>query len=134
MTTAYLELDNVTLVRRGYEAFAAGDVAALTELFHADAAWYGVQTGVLRGTYRGREAIVGFFGQLQRETAGSFRHKPVAMASDGNRVFVQTESSARRHGQLLRTSDIAVFTLERGQVTEVRLYSGDYPAAAAFWR
>jgi ketosteroid isomerase-like protein len=134
MTTAFLELDNVTLVRRGYEAFSSGDVGALKELFHEDAVWHGTPTGVLRGTYRGRAAIVDFLGQVQRETAGSFRLKPVAMASEGNRVFVQTESSARRHGQLLRSSDIAVFTIERERVVEVRAYSGDHPAAAAFWR
>jgi hypothetical protein len=41
--------ENAELVRRGYEAFNAGDLAALGELFAEDAVWYAAGSGVLSG-------------------------------------------------------------------------------------
>ena len=40
MTTAQVGQDNVALIKRGYEAFGAGDMATLTGLYHPDAAFF----------------------------------------------------------------------------------------------
>lgn len=50
--------EKVELVRRGHEAFDAGDVDTLRELFAEDAVWHGAGNGVLSGTKQGREAIL----------------------------------------------------------------------------
>src|SRR5450631_426384 len=75
MTTAHVEQDNLKLIHQGFEAFAAGDMAALTKLFQADAEWHESPVGVIVGNYHGRDAIFGFFGQVHQETAGTFRAK-----------------------------------------------------------
>ena len=56
--------ENVELVRRGYEAFNAGDMATLSELFAEDAVWHVAGNGVLSGTKQGRDAVLAYFGEL----------------------------------------------------------------------
>jgi len=123
----------VALIRRGFEAFAAGDMAALTELFHADASWHSVPAGILSGSYRGRDAIFAFFGQTQQEAGGTFSATPLDMAVSGERVFVLSQDKAKRKGRTLDTSNVVVFTLAGGRVREVHQFFGDHPAEVAFW-
>ena len=44
------EHPNVELTRRGYDAFAKGDLATLSELIAEDAAWHVLGVGPLSGT------------------------------------------------------------------------------------
>ena len=50
MASSHAEIDNIDRVKRGFEAFAAADMAALNELFDADARWRGDLTGILAGS------------------------------------------------------------------------------------
>jgi ketosteroid isomerase-like protein len=61
--------ENAEIVRRGYQAFNAGDVETLTELFDESASWHSPGRGPLAGDYVGREAVFGYFGQLGGQTA-----------------------------------------------------------------
>jgi ketosteroid isomerase-like protein len=128
-----LEKDNIGLVRDGFRAFAAGDMAALGGLFDANAAWHSQPTGILIGEYQGRDAIFAMFGKLHQETAGTFRSTPIAMAATGDKVFVQTETTGERHGRSLRGGEVLVFTVADGRVREVRIFTGDYAALQTFW-
>src|ERR1700735_4318115 len=86
--TGATETQNIAVVRRGYEAFAKGDIETLKGLFTADANWHALAAGVLPGNYRGAQAILGFFGQLAHETDGTMRVEPLTMAASGDHVFV----------------------------------------------
>ena len=57
MTTAQVAQDNAALVVRGYQAFAAGDMPTLKELYHPDAAFHTVPDKQSDGSHRGRDAI-----------------------------------------------------------------------------
>ncbi len=133
MTTTDVGTNNMELVRKGFEAFAAGNMAALGELFDSNATWHSAAAGILAGDYRGRDTIFAMFGQLHKETAGTFRSTPVAMAASGDKVFVQTEVSGERKGRKLKDAEVIVFTLAGGHVREVHLYNENYPAALEFW-
>jgi len=52
--------EDVDLVRRGYEAFIAGDMVWLNEHFHENIVWHTPGHNVLSGTYRGRENVLAF--------------------------------------------------------------------------
>ncbi len=54
--------DDVELVRRGYEAFIAGDMVWLDEHFHKNVVWHVPGHSVLSGTHRGRDAVVAILG------------------------------------------------------------------------
>jgi len=133
MATVRVEHDNVALVRRGFEAFGTGDMAALAELFHPDATWHAAPTGVLTGDYRGRDAIFASFAQLHGETGGTFESVPTLMASADGRVFVHANVSGRRKGRTLSSDEVIIFTLVDGTVRDVRIYVGDHDAQVAFW-
>jgi uncharacterized protein len=133
MTTTHVEQTNTEVVRRGFEAFAAADLATLTKLIDADATWHASPAGVLGGNYNGRDAILASFAQLQKETAGTFRSKPVAMAASGDKVFVQAEITAERKGRKLKAGEVLVFTVMDGRLRDVHLYYGDHPENEKFW-
>lgn len=133
MTSTQLELDNIDRIRKGFEAFAAADLATLSELFEADAVWHSEPMGIFAGDYHGRDAIFAMFAQLGQETTGTFRSHPTAVAASNDKVFVQTNATGDRHGRRLNTNEVLVFTLADGRVREVRLYQGDSAQTAAFW-
>jgi ketosteroid isomerase-like protein len=127
------EAQNLAAIQRGFEAFAKGDIETLKTLFSPNANWNQVETGVLRGNYRGAHAILEFFGQLAHETQGSLRVEPMTMAASGDHVFVFERVTGKRKGKTLETKEVLVFKLDNGVVTEVTELQSDYPAVAQFW-
>jgi ketosteroid isomerase-like protein len=127
------EAQNIAVVRRGYEAFAKGDIETLKTLFSANATWHMSETGVLRGNYRGAQAILEFFGQLAHEAQGSLRVEPLTMAASGDQVFVLERTTGKRKGKTLDTNDVLVFKLDKGVVTEVSDFQLNHTGDAQFW-
>jgi ketosteroid isomerase-like protein len=128
-----IETQNIAGVRRGYEAFAKGDIGTLKALFTSDAKWHALQAGVLPGNYHGARAILGFFGQLAQETGGSIRVEPLTIAGTGDHVFVLNRIIGSRKGKTIDTRGVLFFTVSDGFVTEVRDFTADYPAFSHFW-
>ena len=88
--TSATETQNIATVRRGYEAFARGDIETLKTLFSPGANWHAVQTGVLRGNYRGAQGILEFFSQIRwhdaRRTTDNGRvRRPCVRSAAGHR-------------------------------------------------
>lgn len=133
MSNSEVERDNIGLVRRGFEAFGAADMAKLAELFDAGCVWHAQPSGILNGEYRGRDEIFAMFAQLHQETTGTFRSTPTTMAASGDKVFVQAEMTGERHGTSLRTGEVIVFTIGQGRVREVHIYLANHTETAAFW-
>jgi uncharacterized protein len=133
MTSTHAELDNIDRVRKGFEAFAASDMATLSELFDPNAEWHVEPTGILSGNYEGRNAIFAMFAQVGQETAGTFRSVPTTMAASGDKVFVQCSVTGNRKGHNLNADEVLIFTLAGGRVREVRLYQAAPAENAAFW-
>jgi uncharacterized protein len=133
MAITQVEQDNLTAIRRGFEAFNVGDMATLSELFDRGAAWYGPAVGILQGHYAGRDAIFAMFAQIGTETGGTFRAVPSTFAGSGDKVFAQAIATGSRNGRTLESDEVIVFTLTEGKVREARLYFMDYAANVAFW-
>ncbi len=131
--TSSEEARNLEVVRRGFEAFEAGNAEGLLKTLAPNAHYHLAPVGKFTGDYRGAPAIMEFFGQVAQESEGTFRVTPVEMAASGNHVFVLYRTNAKRGGKTLDSSDIGVFTLAGGVVTEGMICQTDYPANAAFW-
>ena len=127
------EKHNLAIIRRGYEAFAKSDIETLKTLFSTSANWNAVGTGILRGNYRGAQAIFEFFGQLGRETDGTVRVEPQTMAASGDHVFVLERVTGKRKGKNHDTNSVLVFKLTNGVVTEVTEFQCDHPKVVQFW-
>ena len=127
------ETQNVAAIQRGFEAFAKGDIETLKTSLFTQRELESAETGVLRGNYRGVQAILEFFGQLAHETEGSLRVEVLTMAASGDHVLVFERVTGTRKGKTLETKEALVFKLVNGVVTEVTELQSDYPAVAQFW-
>lgn len=125
--------ENVELIRRGYEAFDAGDVATLRELFAEDAVWYVAGNGVLSGTKHGREAILAYFGELATRSNGSFKVTVQELIGGDNHIVGLQHNHAETNGKTLDTDGALTFQIRDGKITEGREFFDDTAQGDAFW-
>lgn len=125
--------ENAELVRRGYEAFSAGDMATLGELFAEDAVWHVSGDGVLSGTKEGRDAILAYFGELGTRSGGNLKVTvEEIIAGDTNTVAVQ-HNHAENGGRALDQDGALAFQVRDGKITNVREFFQDTAKGDAFW-
>jgi ketosteroid isomerase-like protein len=125
--------ENAELVRRGYEAFNAGDLASLGELFAEDAVWYAAGSGVLSGKKQGREAILAYFGELGMRSQGSFQATVKDIVGGENHTVGIQQSHAESNGKTLDVATAIAFVLRDGKVVEGREFFEDTASADEFW-
>jgi len=127
------EHPDVELARRGYEAFAKGDLATLTELLAKDAVWHVQTGGPLDGDYQGRDEVLGFFGRLAGETGGTFRLEVHDVLANDEHTVVLATLTASRRGKSIEVPVANVAHNRDGQVTEFWSAVADPKAALDFW-
>jgi len=128
------EHPDITLVRRGFAAFSAGDVATLSEIIAEDATQFQPGNSEMAGTREGREAILTFYGQLAAETNGTFRVELEHALSDGQGHVVAIQRvTAQRKGRSLDSYASLVFTISDGQARDIHGYEEDFEAWDEFW-
>ena len=126
---------DVDVVRAGFEAVAAGDMAGFAAMFHPDATWNHRNDDRLGGVHHGSDGIVAFIAESGQLTAGTLRAVPEVLMPDGDgRVAVLTRiTAARPDGRSFDDTQILLFTLENGRVRTVDQFVGDPTAVTAFW-
>jgi ketosteroid isomerase-like protein len=132
MTTDTMADADTGVVRSVFAAFAAGDLAAIGDLFHPDPTWNHRNQdhpGRPAPGHRRDHRIPGESAQL---TSGTLRPAPQSFLADG--------WPRPRPGQrpapgwpLVRHPQIALFTLDAGKVHSVDQFVGDPAAVTAFW-
>jgi ketosteroid isomerase-like protein len=127
------EHPNVELARRGYEAFAKGDLATMTELIADDVVWHVQGGGPLSGDYHGRDQVFGFFGRLAEETGGTFRLDVHDILANDEHTVVLATLTATRGGKSIEVPVANVNHNRDGQVTEFWSAVTDPAAALDFW-
>jgi len=134
MSTSITEHANGALVRRGYEAFNAGDIETLTELFDENASWHTPGRSPLAGDNEGRDAVFTQFGRYGGETGGTFKATLLhVLTGDGGRVVGLHHNTAERNGKQLDVYCCIVFELEDGRVVDGREHFFDLYAWDEFW-
>ena len=123
---------NEDLVRRGFDAFARGDVDTLRELIDQDAVWHAPGRNPLAGDHQGVEAILGFFARTMEITGGTFRAElHDAVANDEHAVAIYV-SRGQREGRTLDGNVVLVSHIRNGRLAETWQLSGDQYAADEF--
>lgn len=127
------ENDQMRLVQRGYAAFNAGDVEALMSLFASDVVQHVPGDGPLAGTYKGPEAVLGYYGKLAELTGGSFRALPVDIHGDGlGHVLAVHQTIATRNGATRVARGSILFSIVGDKVHDLLEMHGDLPGDDAF--
>ncbi len=112
---------NLLRSRKGYEAFAKGDLATLTEQWREDIRWHEPGTSELAGDYEGPQAVFGMFARLMELTESSFRAEPVLLCADDEHGMALVRFTAHRGDRHLDTL-----------VAQVARFDGD-GRVAEFW-
>ncbi len=127
------EHPNVELTRRGYEAFAKADLAALSGLIAGDVTWHVAGAGPLSGTYHGQDEVFGFFGRLAEETGGTFRLDVHDVLANDEHAVALCTLSASRSGKSIEVPVANVSHVRDGKVTEFWGATTDPQASIDFW-
>jgi ketosteroid isomerase-like protein len=113
--------EDVDLVRRGYEAFGAGDMDTLRGLFAEDAVWH------LGGS------ILAYFGELFTRSDGTIKVDLDDLIGGENHTVGFQRVHAQRNGAAIDQRTVIVFALKDGKVSEVYEFPEDTAKAADFW-
>ena len=117
--------EDAALVRKGYEAFIAGDMEWLNEHLHENVVWHVPGHNVTSGDYRGREDVLGFFAKSVQIALPEFDMHDI-VASDDHVIALATVRWRRNDNDATYEGRIGqVFHLEDGKVLEVWTMSDD---------
>ena len=114
-----------------FDAFAAGDLAAVRELSRPDAVWHAQRLGLLGGDHEGWPAVAAFFDRTMELTNGSFSVTIEDVLTDDSSVAAVARSRGERDGRRLDDRQVHLFRLENGLVAEVWQFPGE--DTVAFW-
>ncbi len=124
---------NVELVRRGYQAFADGDMAWMKENLAGDIVWHVPGNNPLSGDKVGIDPVLAFFGQTIQMTEGTFRielHDVVG--GEDHVVALTTATGSRPDGRTLVNRAAQIFHVRDGKAAEVWNFTDDQAALDAF--
>ena len=123
---------NEELVRKGFEAFAKGDMATLDGLFADDATWHSAGDYAIAGDFTGKQEIFANFGRVREMTDTFSQDLHDVLANDDHAVALASVK-ATRVGRELDSNQVFVFHFDGEQVSSVWVHNYDGDATAAFW-
>jgi ketosteroid isomerase-like protein len=127
------EHPNAAVMRRAYAAFAAGDLATMSEILHPEIRFHVPGRASLSATYTGRDATFGYFGKLMELTGGTFRLENIELfPSDFGGVYLD-RLTATREGKTLDLGLCLVVRIVDGRFVEAWDHFEDTAAWDAFW-
>ena len=126
---------NAALVRRALrDGFLTGDFDVLTDAFADDITWHLSGANPLAGTYRGREAVFGYFAKIMELTAGTLRPVDRDTAGGDEHGVLLLHTTATRIGKRpLDIDEILVCRVVNGRMAEVHQFQYDRQAWDEFW-
>lgn len=110
------EQKNIELVKKGYEAFSAGDVDTVMSLFDDNIEWIQPGDSAISGTYHGKAELGEHLSRLAEK---SLTVKLNRLLADGDTVVALTEVAVGNE----RGQDADVFALRDGKTVRVQVYT-----------
>ena len=110
--------DNAEVVRKGYEAFSKGDVAAFDDILTPNCVWHVPGRGQLAGDKRGKDAVVAYFTRLGELSGGSIAVDLHDVIANDDHVVGLHRTSAHRGEQSYETTEAVVFHMRDGRIAE----------------
>ena len=95
---------NVETCKKGYAAFAAGDVETVLSYYDDDVEWVVLGNSTVSGTYRGKAEVTELFAKVAEQ---SFTTTPSRFLADDDVVVVLTQVTAG--GESAPQADVATF-------------------------
>jgi ketosteroid isomerase-like protein len=125
--------ENARLMRRGYEAFSAGDMDTLRELFAEDVVWHVPGHNRLSGDKRGRDAVFEYFGELVSGSGGTFKVTLHDVIAGEDHVIGLHHNGAEHDGKVLDLNVVLIFHMSGGRFRESWEVNDNEVEWDAFW-
>ena len=124
------EDQNMAVVRRFYEGYAAGDLKKISQTLAEDVTWLIPGHHPLAGLKQGAEEIVAFFDRLGK---ANFQAEVLSLsASEGS--VVDVHRGWGEHGDSkLEINWVLYYRIRDGKIAEVQNFAGDQHAADLFF-
>ncbi|MFI6008872.1 nuclear transport factor 2 family protein [Streptomyces sp. NPDC051243] len=128
------EHPHAQLVRKGYEAFARGDMDALRGLMAGDCTHHVPGSHPLSGDFKGQDAIIDMFRRLFEETNGTIQVDVRNILVDGRGHAVSVHRfQADRNDKHLDENGALVFRIVGDKMTDVDECIEDIDQSNDFW-
>lgn len=115
-------------------AYGDSDRDTMAASLADDAVWHVGGTHPLSGDYRGREAILGYFDTVRRETGDSMRLEPLEVLANDRHGAAFLRVTADRQGRKLDVVVADAFRFDAdGRILEFWAHATDQAAIDAFW-
>jgi uncharacterized protein (TIGR02246 family) len=124
---------NEQLVRDGYDAFTSGDMERLGALYTDDMVHSVPGNSQISGEYKGRDAVLAFYGKLFELTDGNMAVNLKTVTVDGAKVAAVHTNIAERDGKKLNSDTTLNFTIDGGKISRIDEVPSDQAAEDAFW-
>jgi len=124
----------IDIARRGYQAFAEGDVQWLNDHLSDGVVWHVPGRNPLSGDYRGKSEVLAFFARTIEMTGGTFRielHDIVG--NDDHVVGIGTQFAQGPGGEYFEGRFTQVFHIKNDKATEVWTHPEDSDAVDDFF-
>jgi ketosteroid isomerase-like protein len=131
MTTAE---QNIANTKRGYAAFAAGDIAVMNETIDENVVWHDRSGGPLAGDYVGRDATYAYFAKLTQELGGTMKIELHDVLANDDHVTALCNVTATRNGRTVSDQAVQVFHVRDGKVIEAFGATTDPQQSIDFWK
>ena len=116
---------NEELLRRGYEAFARGDLETVQSLFADYIVWHSGGANQLTGEYTGHQAVIAYFGKLMETTGGTFTLDIHDILANDTHGVVLVTAHGQREGRTLAMRQVNIWHLADGKATEFWSFAED---------
>ena len=118
--------DNIATVRRGFDAFAAGDIDTLREVLDPSIDWHLPGRSTISGDYRGIEDVLGFFGRLLELSSGTFKAELLECGElTTDLVACLINRSGAMPAGTVDQRTVLLFQMREGRVIEVTEFAYD---------
>lgn len=130
-----MEQQTVQVVSEFLTAVQKGDNAKVAASLHPNVEWSQPGTNRFSGTKKSSGEVFQMVGGMLEVSAGTLALTDVTVtAVNGNTVACLVHWKAvKPTGAVLDVNNIDVYTVEKGQITQARVYSADLAQEDAFW-
>lgn len=124
----------VHLVRKGFEAFNAGDVDTLRTILAHDVVQHVPGSGPFAGEHKGLDSVLSYYGELATATDGTFRCDLIETHADGHgHVLALFQTTGTRGGVTRVSRGSLLFTFMGGKATDLLELHADLAGDDAFF-